>query len=52
MMNTLRKTISVAKGIVTFDPETHHNYRQVFVGVKAACDKDKEEYYGRNAVTI
>ena len=44
--------LSVAKGTVTFDPEKHQDYRQVFVEVKAACDKDKDEYYGRNTVTI
>lgn len=44
--------LSVAKGTVTFDPEKHQDYRQVFVEVKEACDKDKDEYYGRNTVTI
>jgi diguanylate cyclase (GGDEF)-like protein len=40
--------LSVAKGSVTFDPEKHQNYRQVFIEVKDACDKDKNKYYGRN----
>lgn len=42
--------LSVAKGSVTFDPEKHKNYRQVFIEVKEACDKDKDKYYGTNAV--
>ena len=41
-------TLSVAKGSVTFDPEKHQNYRQIFIEVKDACDKDKNKYYGRN----
>ena len=44
--------LSVAKGFVTFDPKKHKNYRQLFVEVKAACDKDKEEYYSRNKIEI
>ncbi len=44
--------LSVAKGSVTFDPEKHQNYRQVFVEVKEACDKDKDKYYGRNEVAF
>ena len=44
--------LSVAKGFVTFDPEKHRNYRQLFVEVKAACDKDKEEYYARKTADI
>ena len=44
--------LSVAKGFVTFDPEKHRNYRQLFVEVKAACDKDKEEYYARKTAEI
>jgi len=41
--------LSVAKGYVTYDSEKHSNYRQVFIEVKAACDKDKDEYYGRTS---
>lgn len=44
--------LSVAKGFVTYDREKHKNYRQVFVEVKAACDADKDEHYGRNKIEI
>ena len=40
--------LSVAKGIVIFDPEKFKVYRQVFIEVKEACDKDKDAYYRRN----
>ncbi|MBO4865676.1 MAG: diguanylate cyclase [Ruminococcus sp.] len=44
--------LSVAKGFVTYDRKKHKNYRQVFVEVKAACDADKDEHYGRNKIEI
>ncbi len=40
--------LSVAKGIVIFDPEKFKDYRQVFIEVKEACDKDKDAHYKRN----
>lgn len=38
-------SLSVAKGKVTFDPETHKNYRQVLIEVEDACRRNKEAYY-------
>ena len=40
--------LSVAKGTATYDPEKHSCYRHVLIETKAACDKDKDNYYGRN----
>ena len=43
------RSLSVAKGYVTYTESRHENYRDVFVEVKENCDRDKEMYYRRKA---
>ena len=45
VLNKGKISLSVAKGRVTFNPETHKNYRQVFIEVENACRINKEAYY-------
>jgi len=50
VLNKDKMSLSVAKGKVTFDPETHKNYRQVFIEVEDACRRNKEAYYRKTNV--
>ena len=49
--NVQQNNLSVAKGTVTFDPEKHKNYRQLFIETEAACFRDKDAYYNRPSST-
>ena len=49
--NVKQNNLAVAKGTVTFDPEKHKNYRQLFIEAEAACFRDKDAYYNRPSST-
>lgn len=46
-----RIILPLQKETVTFDPEKHKNYCQLFIEAEAACFRDKDAYYNRPSST-